>query len=726
MTDVQIEALARTRGFPAVDIEKVRQRVGTLVGGAAKPAAAAAARTSVVREQPPTPAPPAPQPPSAVFGASLFSNASLTFEPDLRIATPRHYIVGPDDELIIDVYGNAQQTYRPRVSPEGSIRVENLSPIQVSGLTIEQAEQRIVGRLKTLYQGLNAAGGGVMAQVTLGSVRSIKVTMLGQVVRPGTYTLSSLATVFNALYASGGPMPERGSFRDVRVYRNNRLVRRLDMYDFLLRADQKDNIRLNDQDVIFVDHYRTRIELAGEVKQPGLYEVRPGETIQTVLAFSGGFSDRAYTASISLRRNTPTEQQLITIPTAVLPEFIPQAGDRYLVGAILDRIDNKVSIEGAVFRPGTYEHLKNLTLRQLVRTAEGLREDAFLNRATIHRLRENIDPELISVDLGKVMRQEQPDVPLRPNDRVQISALNDLREQRTVSVLGAVNRGGTFAFTDSMTVASLVLLAGGFTDAAIASRMEIARRIRNDTAGLTADQTIRLLSFAIDRDLRLRPIDARLTLQPFDQVYVRASPRYETQQGAMLAGEVLYPGPYAIRAKSDRISDLIARAGGLSSEAYPSAARFMRQGERVSVDLNTILDDPALAGNLLLQDGDVLTIPRRPELIRIQGEVLNPATVAFEPSKSLRDYIDEAGGFTSKAMKRKIYAVAASGKIRRTRSWCWVPAFPRPERGMDIVVPAKRSKDQPRLSASERITVLTVIVSASALLVTALRAVTAL
>ena len=727
MTSTQIEELAKTRGFSSADIERMRQRIATVSAGATGPSPTSKAQTDVVREQPATPAPPTgSSASSAVFGASLFGNASLTFEPNLRLPTPRNYVVGPDDELIVDIYGNAQQTYRPKVSPEGSIRVENLSPIYVNGLTIEQAEQRIIGRLKALYQGLNSAGSGIQAQVTLGSVRSISVTLLGQVVRPGTYTLSSLATIFNALYASGGPSPERGSFRDVRVYRNNRLVRRLDIYDFLLRADQKDNIRLMDQDIVFVDHVDTRIELAGEVKQPGLYDIRPGETLRSVLNFCAGFTDRAYTASVSLRRNTATEQELITIAAADLANFVPKAGDRYVVGAILNRVSNKVSIGGAVFRPGDYELLRSPSLRQLVRSAEGLRDDAFLNRATIRRLRENLDPEIISVDLGRVMRQEQPDVALRPNDLVQVMAVGELREKQTITIRGAVNRGGTFDFTDSMTVANMVVLAGGFSDAAISSRLEIARRIKNDTVDLPADQNVRLITFAIDRNLRLSPADAQLTLQPFDQVYVRASPRYEAQQGVSLTGEVVYPGPYAIRTRSDRITDLIARAGGLKSEAQLSAAHFTRQGEVVALDLADVLNNPAVVGNLQLQDGDALVIPRRPELIRVRGEVLNPATVEFDPAKSVRDYISEAGGFTSKAQRRKVYAVAANGKIRPTRSWFGLRSFPKPERGMEIVVPAEPSKEQNRLSTAERAALLTVVASASAVVLTALRLFTSL
>ena len=721
MTESQIEALAQSRGFTATDINRMRQRISQLQVSASKPASSA--ETNVVREQPATPVPPVviPAAPIPVFGASLFANANLSFEPNLRIPTPRHYIIGPEDELIIDVYGNAQQTYRPKVSPEGSIRIENFGPIYVNGLTIEQAEQRIVGRLRTLYQGLNTANSGLQAQVTLGSVRSIKVTLLGQAVRPGTYTLSSLATVFNALYAAGGPLPDRGSFRDIRVYRGNRLVRTLDIYDFLLRADQKDNIRLLDQDIIFIDHYETRIELAGEVKQPGLYEVKSGETLKNVLAFAGGFTDRAYTASINVRRNTSTEQQLITIPSPDIPLFVSQAGDRYVVGSILGRVENKVSISGAVFRPGDYALSKGLTVRQVIQKAEGLREDAFLNRATLRRLRENLDPEIISVDLGKLLRGEVADIMLQREDELHISALNQLRQKRTVSIQGAINKSGTFDFADSMTVANLIVLAEGFTDAAISSRLEIARRVKDDTSGLAGNQNTRLFTVEIDQNLRLNPADARLTLRPFDQVFVRASPRYEAQKGASISGEALYPGAYAIRTSTDRITDLVSRAGGLKPDAYLPAARFVRRGEVVSLDLRQILDQPNVAGNLLLEDGDVLTLPRRPDIIRIRGEVLNPATVEFDPAKSFRNYVDEAGGFTNKALKRKTYVVEANGKIRPTHSFLGIRSYPKLERGAEIVVPVIPPKEPNKISSTERAAWLTVIASGVAVLLTALR-----
>jgi len=732
LSENQIEQLALSRGFTLADIAKMRQRIVTLKPDSAsisKPqnnftgrqqldeealSRPVASRSNDVNNQGVEKALP-------VFGASLFSTANLTFEPNLRLPTPKNYQIGPEDELIIDVYGNAQQNYRTKVSPEGAIRLENISPIYVNGLTIEQAEQRIISRLRQLYTGLNTVASGVYATVTLGNIRSIKVTLLGQVVKPGTYTLSSLATVFNALYAAGGPDPSRGSFRDIRLYRNNRLVRTLDVYDFLLRADQKDNSRLQDQDILFINHYDTRVELAGEVKQPGIYEVKPGETLNKVLAFAGGFADRAYTAALTLQRNTSRELQIVTVPAAEVATFVPQRGDRYSVGAIMERYENRVVVNGAVFRPGTYALQKSLTLKQLIATAEGLREDAFSDRVTIRRLRVNLDPELIAVDVYKVMRGETPDVPLQREDVVTVPAYSDLRQQRSVSIQGAINRPGTFEYADNMSVANLIVLAGGFTDGATASRIEIARRVKKDTIDLPNNQNVRLFQLELDDNLRLSEEDAQFSLTPFDQVFVRTSPRYEIQKTVFITGEVKYPGPYAIRDKSERIAELITRAGGLRPDAFLRAARFIRNGEVISVDIRQVLEKPSDSGNLLLLQGDSIHIPRQVELVRVQGEVLNPSAIDYNSAKSFQSYIDESGGFTSRALRRKTYVVYANGKIHRTKRLLFFRSYPKAESGMQILVPAKAKREDSRLTPAERVAVMTGITSLAAVVLTVIR-----
>jgi polysaccharide export outer membrane protein len=770
LSEAQIEQLALSRGFTQADIAKMRQRITELNApkqpesirdqGSSRTQSADSPVSQPPVNQPLVNKPPVNQPlgnqppvnqspvnqsptnqspfnqsptnqspvnqslieiPAPVFGASLFTNANLTFEPNLRIPTPKNYQLGPDDELVVDIFGNAQQTYRVKINPEGSIRLENLSPIYVNGLTIEQAELRIVGRLRQLYTGLNSPSSGVHAEVSLGNIRSIKVTLIGQVVKPGTYTLSSLGTVFNALYAAGGPDPSRGSFRDIRVYRANRQIRTLDIYDFLLGADQKDNVRLQDQDIVFVNHYDTRVELSGEVKQPGIYEVKKGEFLKTVLAFAGGYTDKAYSASLTLHRNTAKELEIGTIQAADIDAFIPQRGDQYVVGGITGRYSNRVIINGAVFRPGTYALQNNLTLKQLIIAAEGLREDAFLDRGTIRRLRKNLDPELISVDLGKLMRGEVTDILLQREDNVWVLSYGDLREKRTVTLQGAVNKPGIFDYVDSMSVANLIVLAGGFTEGATASRIEIARRLRRDTTGLPDNQNVRLFQFDLDGNLRLTEADANFSLHPFDQIFVRTSPRYESQKMVTITGEVRYPGRYAIRDKSERISDLISRAGGLQPEAFLKAARFIREQEIISINIREILQKPTESGNLLLLAGDSIIIPRKVELVRIRGEVLNPSTVDFNERKSFRSYIDEAGGFTSKAQRRRTYVIHANGKIQRTKQLLFFRSYPTPEPGMELIVPSLPKREENKLSPVERVAVMTGITSLAAVVLTIIR-----
>ena len=723
LTESQIEQAAISQGFTAADIGRMRERIAG-VTGAKK--GQNSRNTEVIREQQGdlnrrTPTPrvsplqdsipgnrdtlrrPTERRPT-VFGASFFNNATLTFEPNLRIPTPRGYVLGPDDELIVDIYGNASYTYKLRVSPEGTVRIENLAPIVVSGLTIEEARERIISRLRQAYAGLNRPGGGVTAQITLGSIRSIGVTITGEVVKPGRYTVSSLSTAFNALYQSGGPT-ENGSFRSIQVIRGNRTVRTIDLYDFLLRADQKDNILLQDDDIIRVPDYEAKVELAGEVRRPMIYEVKRGETLRDVLAFAGGYTDQAYTATLTLRRTTPRERRIANISPDELAAFVPQNGDQVTVGKILNRFENQVQVLGAVFRPGEYAiEPGTSTVRELIGKAEGLREDAFLGRATLRREGANLDVTNIAIDLGKVMRGEAPDIPLRRQDVITVTSLSELREAYSVSITGAVNRVGRYGYADSMRVADLIVRAGGFAESASPSRVEVARRLKDDTTDVNSAQSVKLFRFDLDQNLRLRAQDASFTLKPFDVVYVRSDPRYEAQKQVFVTGEVLYPGPYSIREKSERIADLIQRAGGLRPEAFLRAARFSRRGELVALDLREILARPGSEANLLLRDGDSLEIPKKTELVRIQGAVLNPATVNYQRAFGLRDYISRSGGFTERAIRRKVFVTYANGEVNRTRSLLFAKQYPRMEPGATVSVPTRPVRDQNgRLSPTERL-----------------------
>ena len=641
-----------------------------------------------------------------VFGMSMFAAGGLSFEPDLRIATPKNYQLGPDDELNIDIFGNALDNYKVKVNTEGTIRILNLSPIYVNGLSIEAASERIVGRLRQLYQGINMPGSGVSAQITLGNIRSIKVTITGEVTKPGTYTVSSLATVFNALYAAGGPS-ENGSFRNIRIIRDNRVVKILDLYDFLLRADQKDNIRLQDQDVIRIAEYETRVEVVGEVKRPMIFEVEKTENLKDVLRFAGGFTDRAYTYTIGLKRNTARELKLLNISQDEVVTFMPQRGDRYTIGKILERFENRVTIKGSVFRDGDFAIEQGMsTVKELIKKAEGLREDAFMNRATISRQKEDNDIMVIAFDLGKLMRGEIADIPLKREDIITIRNINSLREKRNVTINGEINKGGKFDYVEGLTIADVIVLANGFTYGASNSKIELSRRVKDDTTGLTSEQNVRIESFEIDKDLKIRTEDARVTLQPFDRIYVRKSPRYEVQKSVFIEGQVKYPGAYTIKDKAQKITDLINLAGGLKDDAFPKGATFRRDSTKIAIDLSVILQTPTVTENILLLDGDRLFVPRELQTVKLSGELLNPVSVAYRPNQTVKDYISQAGGFTEKALKRRVYVRYANGFSDKTKIFLFFTTYPKVEQGSEIIVPAEREDLSSKLSTGEKIAVL--------------------
>ena len=649
-----------------------------------------------------------------IFGASLFSKQGLTFEPDLRIATPKNYQLGPEDELNIDIFGNALDNYKVKISPEGTIKILNLAPIYVNGLSIEAASERIIKHLRQLYQGINLPQSGVSAQITLSNVRSIKVTLTGEVHRPGTYTLSSLASVFNALYLSGGPS-ENGSFRNIRVIRNNKIIRTIDLYDFLLRADQKDNIRLQDQDVIRIADYETRVEIAGEVKRPMIFEVKPNESLYEVLRFAGGFTDKAYTYLISLRRNTATALKLFNISQEEVAHFMPKNGDKYTVGTILDRYENRVQIKGAVFRAGEYALETGLsTVKELIVKAEGLKEEAFLNRASIIRKQENNEPLLIAFDLGKLIKGEIEDIPLQKEDIVEIRTIPSLQEKRTVSIYGEVNKNGVYEFIEGQSVADLILLANGFTTGASNAEIELSRRITDDTK---KNEQVKILTFKIDRNLKISPPESGFKLQAFDRIYVRKSPNYEVQKSVSISGEVKFAGVYTIKDKKQRITDLVHLAGGLKNGAFPKGAKFVRDSSILAIDLAYILQNPESPENLLLLNGDYLEIPRALETVKLSGEFLNPVSVTFRGNLSVKDYVRQAGGFTEKADKRKLYVKYANGISDKIRSFLFFHTFPKVEQGAEIIVPSKLNENTHKLSTGERIALVGAITSVSYLFV---------
>lgn len=662
---------------------------------------------------------------SKIFGADLFRNQKLTFEPNLRLATPRNYQIGPDDELLIDIYGYSEASYQLKVSPEGTINVPYIGVIPVSGMTIEQASSRIKSRLSTIYSGLKS--GNTSVSIAVGNIRSIKVILTGEVVKPGTYTLPSLATVFNALYSSGGPT-ENGSFRQIELIRAGKKIGTLDIYDFLLHGEFKNNYRLQDQDVIRVPNYQKRVEIVGEVKRPGIFEMKPEEKLSDLIRFAGDFNERAYRARVKVLKNTATERKIDDVTSDKFSAYLPSGGDKYFVDQILDRFENRVTIEGAVFRPGQFELSSGLTVKQLIQKAEGLREDAFRNRAYITRLKDDLQTELVSFDVAKVLSGEAPDIALKREDVITISSIFDLKEEYNVRVEGEVLRPGRLNFAEGMTLEDAIIQAGGLKESATPKRVEISRRVKNSDVMSESATTAQVFQIDINQDLKRAT--AGFVLQPFDIVAVRPSVGYSKQKLVKVEGEVLYPGIYTITRKDERISDLVKRAGGFTAYAYVDGASLQRPGSQeqdsidvqkkleknrlkqfqrlqksisdtlkieeevvrndyVGINLPRILKKPQGKDDLFLEDGDILTVPKQLQTVKVSGEVLSPVTVVYSGGKGFKRYISNAGGFSDKAKRRSAYIIYANGSVESAGKFLFFNNYPAVKPGSEIFVPKK-------------------------------------
>ena len=677
-----------------------------------------------------------------IFGADLFqNNGKLNFEPNLRLATPKGYVIGPDDQLLIDITGDNEASYTLKVAPEGTIKIQYAGILPVGGLTIEAATAKVRAVLSKTYPGLRT--GRTSVAVNLGNIRSIKVTIIGESVKPGSYTLSSLSTVFNALYASGGPN-KNGSFRKIQVIRNSSVVATIDVYDFLLKGVQK-NIRLQDQDVINIPVFQTRIEMNGEVKRPALYEILPTESLEDAVNFAGGFTSQAYTANLKILQNTTKERKIVDVDADNFKNYKPQNGDKIIVEKILDRFENRVEISGAVFRPGKFELGKGLTLKGLILKADGVKEDAFLNRGYISRLNLDNTAGLISFDVERILKGLDPDIPLQREDKVSIQSLFDLRDEYKVQIQGEVRNPGTFKYEDNISIESLIQMAGGFKEGASPNRIEIARRVKNSNALSTSAITAQIFTVDIDQNFKL--VGLPFILQPFDIVSVRIAEGYQIQKTVKIEGEVLYPGSYTIKRKDEKIADIIKRAGGLTAMAFPAGASLKRPGppadtafankrnsaqlnkikeendrlynlrrlqfaqgvtdttsskqdssilksDFVGIDLVKILRDSVSRFNLLLEDGDIISVPKQLQTIRVTGEVLKPINIVFQPGKSMGQYINESGGFSYNANKRGAYVVYANGAIKSTNKFLFFYDYPSIKPGSEIFVPKHAPKEK--------------------------------
>ncbi|MDB4921080.1 SLBB domain-containing protein [Mucilaginibacter sp.] len=678
-----------------------------------------------------------------IFGADLFRNSkSNTFEPNLKLATPINYIVGPEDQLNINVYGNSVVDWSLDVSPDGNINIPGAGVLHVAGKTIEDATSAIKSKLA----GNNyAIGRGTNVKVSLGNIRSIKVILQGQVVRPGTYTLPSLATVFNALYSAGGPN-DVGSFRKIEVIRNNRIVRHLDLYDFLVKGSQKDNITLQDQDVIRVPTYQIRVELKGEVKIPALFETLPGETLNNLLDFAGGFTDQAYTARIKVDQVSDQQRKITDVFENDYKSYTPLRGDKFTVDKIIDRYENRVQIQGAVFRPGEFELQKGLTLSQLIKNAGGLKEDAFTGRGSIVRLNPDNTTQQIAFNVKDVLNKPSSDIPLQREDSVNVASIFDLRDAYKVTIKGEVRKPGDFIFSDSIKVADLIVNAGGFTEGASPKRIEVSRRVFDNDPKVLNSKIAQV--FTVDINEGLKDESTNFTLRPYDIVSVYSLPGFEVQKTVKVEGEVIYPGYYTIQKKNEKISDIITRAGGLTPSADIEGSSLKRDNaavlgvdktkidtaelnrERsqnlqrlqndygvaskndsiqlrnnyVGIDLKKILQKPGGSEDLILENEDVLRVPKQQQTVRVNGEVLYPSAIVYNRGKSFRAYVLNAGGFSPQALKRGAYIVYPNGTVKGTSKILFFNSHPKVKPGSEIYVP---KKPEPKGNTAQQILGLT-------------------
>lgn len=682
-----------------------------------------------------------------IFGFDLFREGPVSFEPSLNIPTPQNYQLGPGDEIIIDIWGAAANTYQLEIAPDGMIFIENIGPVYLNGLTIEEATVRLKSKLSEIYSGLgeSAEQKDTFLQVTLGQIRSIKVVMLGEVNQPGTYTLPSLATLFNALYSAGGSTVQ-GSFRDIQVIRNGTIAASFDMYEFLIRGEEEDNIRLQDQDIIKISPFINRVEIQGEVKRPGLYELKDDETMQNLINFAGGFTGEAYSHLIKVEGNTGTQKYVKDVPRNRFDEYRLTNVAMVTVGQVLERYENVVEIQGAVFRGGKFELTDSSSVYNLIQRAEGLRGDAFLNRGIILRTQDNFTMEAISFNVRELLNNpEKNDILLKKNDFVKISSIFDLRENYFIEIEGAVQQPQRIPFVENMTLEDLIYQAGGFTFDAAPYRIEVARRIKEVEEGISTSQIAEIFQFNVDEDLQLGTKESAFILKPFDKVYVRKVPNYEIQQDIKIGGQVRFPGTYSLRNRSERISDFIQRAGGLTDEAYVEGAALYRilktrgtqnpTGEnlpqsfiplndttgntnitlsKIGIDLPRVLNNPGSPYDLLLEKGDSLYIPKELQTVVVKGGVFYPTTVRFEKGRSYRDYITSAGGFTNLAQKKNAYVVYANGDVDRTKKFLFFRNYPEVRPGATIVVPKKEQAR--KLTPQERVSLLSAIVSTAAVL----------
>lgn len=652
-----------------------------------------------------------------VFGRNIFNSNNLTFNPSVNIPTPIDYRLGPGDEVVIDVWGTSQTSVRQTISPEGSITVDRLGPIYLNGMTIKEANEYVQRKFAGIYSGIGGNDGLSQVKLTLGQIRTIQINVMGEVVAPGTYSLSSLSSVFHALYRAGG-VNSIGSLRTVKLYRNGKLLRTLDIYKFILEGKMNDDIRMTDGDVIIVPPYVSLVNIVGNVKRPMYYEMATKESISDLINYAGGFKGDAYMKSIRIIRKTGNENKIFTLKDAEFNKFIVNDGDIVTISSGLDLYENRVEIKGAVFREGYYEIGSGVqTIKDLIGAADGIRGDAFLNRAVLTREKDDFTIETQSVNLRSLLYENGEDIVLRKNDILYIPSINDLKEYGDFVVHGEIARPGNYKYAENTTLEDIIIQAGGLLESASTVRVDIARRII-DPYSITVNRTLsENYSFAL-KDGFVVDGDPGFILKPYDQIYVRKSPGYQEQKNVYLEGEVLFPGTYALNKKTERLSDVIRRAGNITSDAYAKGARLTRQQTihekfrdqavlkiaaqqsedsisvksldlanvyNVGIELDKALNNPGSDYDLVLREGDRIIIPEYDNTVKINGAVMYPNTVVYKKGEKISYYINQAGGYADNAKKNKSFVIYMNGTVSKVKGSDGSAIQP----GSEIIVPTK-------------------------------------
>ena len=654
-----------------------------------------------------------------VFGQNIFTNRNLSFAPSSNLPTPKTYKIGPGDEVIIDIWGDNQTNIRATVSPDGTITIPDLGLVSINGMTVSEADSYLRRKLGQIYS-VDGEDARSEIKLSLGNIRTIQVNVLGEVSVPGTYSLSSLSNLYHALYRAGG-VSELGSLRNIELIRKGKKVAEVDVYDFIFNGKSPEDITLEEGDIIVVPAYNRHVKIDGNVKRPMTYEMKDGETVQNLIDYAGGFAGNAYKDNLSVVRQNGKEYQVYTVDAPEYASFTLEDGDALNVGQMLDRFANRLEIKGAVYRPGIYQLGNGVnTVSQLIAKADGLKGDAFTNRGLIHREREDLTLEVIPFDVKAVINGSAADIELKNNDIIYIPSIHDLKDLGTITVAGEVARPGAFVFAENTTLEDGIMQAGGLLESASTVKIDVTRRIKDASSKEQTENIAEVFTFEF-KDGYVLDGEAGFVLQPYDYVYVRRSPSYSPQLSVSVTGEVVFPGDYTLTKRNERLSDLVASAGGANQWAYIKGARLSRQMDEeerarlqstldvmdsardsldastinmderyyVGIDLEAALAAPGSDADLVLREGDRLFVPQYNNTIKISGIVLYPNTVTYRANMTVKDCVNQAGGYGPRAKKNKAYVIYMNGTVARAKRFSKTAVQP----GCEIVIPKKRDKD---------------------------------